>query len=55
MTAIMTGAIKTLLRLEYDLPEQDLSVGTRRIPPRPGDGFVMTRVRRAAVEGPEPR
>lgn len=55
MTAIMAGAIETLLRVEYDLPEQDLSVGTRRIPPRAGDGFVMTRVRRAALEGPARR
>lgn len=52
MTALLAGAVETLLQVEFALPDQDLTVGTRRIPPHPGDGFVMSRVRRVPVEGP---
>lgn len=38
-----------LARLEYDVPEQDLSIPLHRIPARPRSGFVVTDVRKPPV------
>lgn len=52
MTALLSDAVRVLVSVSYSSPRQDLRVGTRRIPPRPGDGFVMTDVAWLPSEGP---
>ena len=43
--ALLKGAVRFLLNLEYDVPRQDLRIPLHRMPTRPTSGFVMTRVR----------
>jgi fatty-acid peroxygenase len=40
-----------LARLEYEVPEQDLTIPLRRIPTRPRSGFVVSGVRAPAAAG----
>ena len=44
---LMKQAARFLARLQYDVPEQDLSVDEHQLPARPTSGFMMTRVRPA--------
>src|SRR3712207_254249 len=43
--ALLSSLAVRLARLEYTLPEQDLSISLRRIPARPASRVVMTDVR----------
>ncbi|MFB4284584.1 cytochrome P450 [Nonomuraea sp. MTCD27] len=43
-----------LARLDYDVPDQDLSISLRRVPTRPASGFVLAAARRAVPRPPEP-
>ena len=42
--ALLTALAVRLARLEYRLPEQDLSISLRRIPARPAGGVVLSDV-----------
>jgi fatty-acid peroxygenase len=39
--ALLSALAVRLARLEYDVPEQDLSISLRRIPAKPADGVVL--------------
>ena len=43
--ALLSAIVVRLARLEYTLPEQDLTISLRRIPTRPASRIVMTDVR----------
>jgi fatty-acid peroxygenase len=43
--ALLATLAVRLARLEYSLPDQDLSISLRRIPARPASRVVMTAVR----------
>ncbi len=43
---LLKSALRTLTRISYDLPEQDLSFPLSRIPTRPRSGVVLEHVRR---------
>ncbi|MGC5364289.1 cytochrome P450 [Streptomyces sp. DT24] len=43
--AVLTALGPRLAGLEYDVPEQDLSIPLRRVPTRPRSGFVVSGVR----------
>jgi fatty-acid peroxygenase len=43
--ALLSSLVVRLARLEYTLPEQDLTISLRRIPARPASGVVLTDVR----------
>jgi fatty-acid peroxygenase len=43
--ALLSSLVVRLARLEYTLPEQDLTISLRRIPARPASGVVLTGVR----------
>jgi fatty-acid peroxygenase len=43
--ALLRALAVQLARLDYDVPEQDLTIPLRRVPTRPGSGFVISAVR----------
>jgi fatty-acid peroxygenase len=43
--ALLSALVVRLARLEYTLPDQDLTISLRRIPARPASGVVLTGVR----------
>ena len=43
--ALLSTLVVALARLQYTLPEQDLSISLRRIPARPASRVVLTGVR----------
>ncbi|HZG05970.1 MAG TPA: cytochrome P450 [Streptomyces sp.] len=43
--ALLRALVARLARLEYEVPEQDLSIPLRRVPTRPRSGFVIADVR----------
>ena len=43
---LLKSALRTLTRVDYDVPEQDLSYSLSRMPTRPRSGFVIEGVRR---------
>jgi fatty-acid peroxygenase len=43
--ALLSSLAVRLARLEYSLPDQDLTISLRRIPARPASGVVLTAVR----------
>jgi fatty-acid peroxygenase len=43
--ALLSALVVRLARLEYTLPDQDLTISLRRIPARPASGVVLTDVR----------
>jgi len=45
VVAVLAALSIRLARLEYTVPEQDLSISLRRIPARPASGVVLTGVR----------
>jgi fatty-acid peroxygenase len=50
ITVALLQALSTRLAwLEYDVPEQDLTISLRRIPARPRSGLVLENVRRPAT------
>lgn len=50
VTVSLLKALSTrLARLEYEVPEQDLSIPLRRVPARPRSGVVVTGVRRPSA------
>jgi fatty-acid peroxygenase len=48
--ALLAALALRLARLEYEVPEQDLTIPLDRIPARPASGFVITGVRAPARE-----
>ncbi|MEV7040391.1 cytochrome P450 [Amycolatopsis sp. NPDC051061] len=40
--SILRDLVIRLARLDYDVPEQDLTISLRRVPARPRSGFVLT-------------
>jgi fatty-acid peroxygenase len=42
VVSLLSALAVRLTRLEYDVPEQDLSISLRRIPARPASGVVLT-------------
>ncbi|MEW6613269.1 MAG: cytochrome P450 [Pseudomonadota bacterium] len=55
--ALMKAAIMLLIRLDYDVPTQDLRVSLMRMPTAPKSGFVIQHVgeTRGGVQVPKPR
>jgi fatty-acid peroxygenase len=43
--ALLSSLAVRLARLEYSLPDQDLTISLRRLPARPASGVVLTAVR----------
>ncbi|MBB2910184.1 fatty-acid peroxygenase [Streptosporangium becharense] len=57
--AITVSLLRTLIPklagLDYDVPEQDLSISLRRVPARPASGFVLSAARPATTGRPAAR
>jgi fatty-acid peroxygenase len=51
--ALLEALTVRLAQLDYDVPEQNLTISLRRIPARPRDGFVIANVRPLAAGEPE--
>ncbi|WP_344971247.1 cytochrome P450 [Streptosporangium fragile] len=47
--ALLRALVTRLARLDYDVPDQDLTISLRRVPARPASGFVLTAARPAAT------
>jgi fatty-acid peroxygenase len=47
--ALLSALAVRLARLDYEVPDQDLTIPLRRIPTRPGSGLILTGVRTPAA------
>jgi fatty-acid peroxygenase len=50
--ALLRALAVRLARLDYDVPDQDLTISLRRIPARLASGFVLAAARPATLESP---